>query len=102
MSPFVSYNSIRISEIAVLNYNYFITTQLVSQGGDILTNSNIYTERTNHMDNNQKAYIYLDSKGVLQKAGDIEGLFSKSFVKVNLKDTVLKMEPVENIGKRVR
>ena len=50
------------------------------------------------MDNDQKAYIYVDSKGVLQKAGDIEGLFSKSFVKVNLKDTVLKMEPVENIG----
>lgn len=50
------------------------------------------------MDNDQKAYIYLDSKGVLQKAGDIDGLFSKAFVKVDLKDTVLKMEPVENIG----
>lgn len=50
------------------------------------------------MDNDQKAYIYLDSKGVLQKAGDIDGLFSKAYVKVDLKDTVLKMEPVENIG----
>lgn len=45
-----------------------------------------------------KAYIYCDSKGVLEKAGDIEGLFSKAFVKVNLKDTVLKMEPVDSIG----
>ena len=50
------------------------------------------------MDNDQKAYIYLDSKGVLQKAGDIEGLFSKAFVKVDLKDTVLKMEPVDKVG----
>lgn len=50
------------------------------------------------MDNDQKAYIYLDSKGVLQKAGDIEWLFSKAYVKVDLKDTVLKMEPVDSIG----
>ena len=50
------------------------------------------------MDNDQKAYIYLDSKGVLQKAGDIEGLFSKAHVRVTLKDTVLKMEPVDSIG----
>ena len=50
------------------------------------------------MDNNQKAYIYLDSKGVLQKAGDIDGLFSKAFVKIDLKDTVLKMEPVDKVG----
>ncbi|EGC02184.1 hypothetical protein [Ruminococcus albus] len=50
------------------------------------------------MDNDQKAYIYIDSKGVLQKAGDIEGLFSKAYVKVDLKDTVLKMEPVDKVG----
>ena len=50
------------------------------------------------MDNDNKAYIYCDSKGVLQKSGDIEGLFSKAFVKVTLKDTVLKMEPVDNLG----
>ena len=50
------------------------------------------------MDNDQKAYIYLDSKGVLQKAGDIEGLFSKAHVRVTLKDTVLKMEPVDSMG----
>ena len=50
------------------------------------------------MDNDQKAYIYLDRKGVLQKAGDIEGLFSKAYVKVKLKDTVLKMEPVDSMG----
>ena len=50
------------------------------------------------MDNDQKSYIYLDSKGVLQKAGDIEGLFSKAYVKVDLKDTVLKMEPVDKVG----
>lgn len=45
-----------------------------------------------------KAYIYCDSKGVLQKAGDIKGLFSKAYLKVTLKDTVLKMEPVDNLG----
>ena len=51
------------------------------------------------MDNeDKKAYIYCDNKGVLQKAGDIEGLFSKAFLKVTLKDTVLKMEPVDNAG----
>ena len=50
------------------------------------------------MDNDQKAYIYLDSKGVLQKAGDIDGLFSKAHVRVTLKDTVLKMEPVDSMG----
>lgn len=44
------------------------------------------------------AYIYCDNKGVLQKAGDIDGIFSKTFVKVTLKDTVLKMEPVDNLG----
>ncbi|MBR1373810.1 hypothetical protein IJ556_05105, partial [bacterium] len=36
--------------------------------------------------------------GVLQKAGDIEGLFSKAHVRVTLKDTVLKMEPVDKVG----
>lgn len=46
----------------------------------------------------KKAYIYCDNKGVLQKAGDIEGLFSKAFLKVTLKDTVLKMELVDNAG----
>ena len=50
------------------------------------------------MDNDQNAYIYLDSKGVLQKAGDIDGLFSKAHVRVTLKDTVLKMEPVDSVG----
>ena len=50
------------------------------------------------MDNDQKSYIYLDSKGVLQKAGDIDGLFSKAHVRVTLKDTVLKMEPVDSMG----
>ena len=50
------------------------------------------------MDNDQKAYIYLDNKGVLQKAVDIDGLFSKAFVKVDLKDTMLKMEPVDKVG----
>ena len=50
------------------------------------------------MDNDQNAYIYLDSKGKLKKAGDIDGLFSKAHVRVTLKDTVLKMEPVDSVG----
>lgn len=33
-----------------------------------------------------------------QKAGDIDGLFSKAHVRVTLKDTVLKMEPVDSMG----
>ena len=50
------------------------------------------------MDSNQKACIYLDHNSVIKKSGDIEQLFSKSYVKAILKDNVLVMEPTDSLG----
>ena len=50
------------------------------------------------MDNDQKACIYLDHNGIIKKSGDIEQLFSKSYVKAILKDNVLVMEPTDSLG----